>query len=825
MHHFAENRLQGEASTTKELLAIAIELEHLALTSFGPHGRFKVLQSNEEGTGSFVVTTSSSKIFTSTNLGINSPGSRVLVELIGAQSRSCGDGGLLAMALAARLVHSSIMLDLPRHCILTALGTCLEWAEEYLLDEQCPCRIPLQWSDANALGALVRSIIGAKGVCRLQHKALHLLAAIVLEAFTSSIHEAQGGSLKSNVRFLPLLGPMPSESFALPRTVVLDLPLTPNSPMCLKGGVVVALFDISVQLPKTSFTLQANTSLEINEAGAAAATSEWSAREVEEGVLLELADRLVELGVGLVASQKLLHPVLQASLVRRGVMVVERLSIRHIAAVQAVSGARTMSSVVELSAGMTKCGDPTMPRGGSSAVTTAAGGGGSGSGSSRLSGTAAEHELSPDALGYISAAQEKLLVGSKKRHLLLVARGGSDDEADDDEDDDDEADDDEQHTRRKPTATTAAAASRSQCRRQAAQKTTPVCTVVVCHTDEAGLVELKAVLPAAITVLQRLLQLHVSGAGGKSGSAGVAVAGAGCTEVHVAAHLRSKADTMKMEADVWQQERRTARRADRLAARRRQSQKARERKGGIESGGSIGSGAARVQESCRSGGLARFGTMMLEYEPEDGDTNGSDSDSSMECTSSSSSSSSSDDEEGLEGGGVEREKGAKRGVQSNGGHAARARASAKTRMRARTMVLARHRAAVLHIAGCIEHVVSALGTSAAVVGARRGDTFGRMEAVQKLRDANQHTMPAEKNTELKADPTAASLLPPQCQQEGAMFGWDPTSNTGIQVVATAAGGQPHRVLDSLPVKLNAFKTAFETAMVLLRMRGAIASTA
>ena len=91
--HGGSARVHDEAATSQELVYAARELEQLAVSSYGPHGRFKILQSNEEGTGSFVVTTSSAKLFTSTNLGMNSPGARVLVNMIASQRRSCGDGG------------------------------------------------------------------------------------------------------------------------------------------------------------------------------------------------------------------------------------------------------------------------------------------------------------------------------------------------------------------------------------------------------------------------------------------------------------------------------------------------------------------------------------------------------------------------------------------------------------------------------------------------------------------------------------------------------------------------------------------------------------
>jgi McKusick-Kaufman syndrome protein len=72
-----------------------------------------------------------------------------------------------------------------------------------------------------------------------------------------------------------------------------------------------------------------------------------NSRTIEDSVLtsmMEMVDDLIDCGVKLIACQKVIHPTLQRYITRKNLYVIERLSIRHIEAVQKLTGATLLSS-------------------------------------------------------------------------------------------------------------------------------------------------------------------------------------------------------------------------------------------------------------------------------------------------------------------------------------------------------------------------------------------------------------------------------------------------------------------------------------------------
>jgi chaperonin GroEL (HSP60 family) len=72
---------------------------------------------------------------------------------------------------------------------------------------------------------------------------------------------------------------------------------------------------------------------------------EWATSEQSQRAMEELCDEWVRLGVGLVASQKRIHPFLKHRLLAMGVVPLERLSIRHIQALHSVIGGKLLGTL------------------------------------------------------------------------------------------------------------------------------------------------------------------------------------------------------------------------------------------------------------------------------------------------------------------------------------------------------------------------------------------------------------------------------------------------------------------------------------------------
>jgi chaperonin GroEL (HSP60 family) len=72
---------------------------------------------------------------------------------------------------------------------------------------------------------------------------------------------------------------------------------------------------------------------------------EWATSEQSQRAMEELCDEWARLGVGLVASQKRIHPFLKHRLLAMGVVPLERLSIRHIQALHSVIGGKLLGTL------------------------------------------------------------------------------------------------------------------------------------------------------------------------------------------------------------------------------------------------------------------------------------------------------------------------------------------------------------------------------------------------------------------------------------------------------------------------------------------------
>ena len=145
-----------------------------------------------------------------------------------------------------------------------------------------------------------------------------------------------------------------SEVFA--GALLLDLPAPPSaeSLQCPQPLVArsVALFDVSIEAPDmavSGLTLDARAMLSSD-----TVTTEddmthavFSAKMAEVGMLRRFLQQLLASKVGLLASQKLIHPWLRRRLAAHGVIALQRLSRRHIAAVQNITGADVLSNWTE----------------------------------------------------------------------------------------------------------------------------------------------------------------------------------------------------------------------------------------------------------------------------------------------------------------------------------------------------------------------------------------------------------------------------------------------------------------------------------------------
>lgn len=137
------------------------------------------------------------------------------------------------------------------------------------------------------------------------------------------------------IRFVSLPGFRPTDSWVVTAGALLDLPLPEDGRHSIESAAV-ALFDVSLRAPEAEVNVVSTTGTGgAGEGGDSTKASEsadvvWGTGAVEVAQLERLGRQLVRHNVGLVACQRLIHPWLKRFLLSRGIIPLERLSIRHI---------------------------------------------------------------------------------------------------------------------------------------------------------------------------------------------------------------------------------------------------------------------------------------------------------------------------------------------------------------------------------------------------------------------------------------------------------------------------------------------------------------
>eukprot|EP00638_Chattonella_subsalsa_P009391 CAMPEP_0117767474 /NCGR_PEP_ID=MMETSP0947-20121206/21636_1 /TAXON_ID=44440 /ORGANISM="Chattonella subsalsa, Strain CCMP2191" /LENGTH=577 /DNA_ID=CAMNT_0005591141 /DNA_START=86 /DNA_END=1816 /DNA_ORIENTATION=+ len=291
-----------------------------------------MIQANALG-GSVTVTSSAQRLFCAESIEFTNPFAKLVVDMSKSQIQSMGDGGLFTLGLASTLLDWALESNLPRSSIKVALETAATWTEEYLQGNACPAKFKVNWSSMNIIESLVRSTIKPKKVTRLTEEELEYISQLTIEAFLAALDDKEFGQARPIVKIIPFPGMPISASEVLTNTILLDTPMPPL-PFLPTGPVSIALFDVSLVAPETEIQMEM----------VASAGNEWRPADSDASHFDQLTSCLLKLQVGVVGCQKLVSPTLRRKLQQKKICVLSRLSLRHIGAMQNISGARVLSS-------------------------------------------------------------------------------------------------------------------------------------------------------------------------------------------------------------------------------------------------------------------------------------------------------------------------------------------------------------------------------------------------------------------------------------------------------------------------------------------------
>ena len=215
----------------------------------------------------------------------------------------------------------------------------IQWLDpkSHLLKES-PVVVRLHWSETSSALKLIKGMLKSKPLIGRHSSSgvgLDLLGTIFLQAFLSSLHE-----MHPNVRFVTIVGSSLSSSELFKSSILLDLPMISPGLKTAKSqdttAVAVVLFDTSLEIPPPETGISV-----VHRDGPVVAGV-----DLEMPALARLLAFFLSAKVGLVASQKLVHPWLRRQLELAGVFVVSRLSALHMNAVQSLTGATIISNPI-----------------------------------------------------------------------------------------------------------------------------------------------------------------------------------------------------------------------------------------------------------------------------------------------------------------------------------------------------------------------------------------------------------------------------------------------------------------------------------------------
>ncbi|XP_038075215.1 McKusick-Kaufman/Bardet-Biedl syndromes putative chaperonin-like [Patiria miniata] len=317
-------------------VAQALETFKLLIQScYGPAGHLKTIQNS---CGGQVTVTSTASVLVR-QLSVSRPFLRLMLAAFEGHVASCSDCGLFCALLMTNLIQSCSELDLhPVLCIdinELMLKLCLDY-----LNSDDSCRVDVNIADSQTMMSLVRSVISTKPACGLSLRETDLICNLTLQAFLYGLPSSESNISIPSLKYVLVEGRTPMNSHIV-EGVLIESPQIPpytskgfNLPRQDDGSIKVALFNTSLAGGGESFP---DVHLETGEG--------VTVDRASENHLLTLGSCLVQLRVGLLACQKVVHPCLKRFLRSHGVLTIDRLSLVHIDAVQMVTGARPLGAV------------------------------------------------------------------------------------------------------------------------------------------------------------------------------------------------------------------------------------------------------------------------------------------------------------------------------------------------------------------------------------------------------------------------------------------------------------------------------------------------
>ena len=244
---------------------------------------------------------------------------KLLLSCVQGHLQRYNDGGLLtstlalSLALSADGLHPHLAGDIYEHLLKTSVSL--------LTGEKCSCRHDFSREDVHPLRLLATSVLGSKPGCQYWPGELSHITELIIISFLHSKSAAQPSTHSLYIEGLPIMDSYRTSGLMFPCA---DIPASQRK---TRGQTPVAVFTVSMagdtdEGLDATFIIQDHSILED--------------RTLDQ--LLTCARALVDLRVGLVACQKVVHPAVKKYLRSQRVLVLERLGTQGIHRLHSLTG-------------------------------------------------------------------------------------------------------------------------------------------------------------------------------------------------------------------------------------------------------------------------------------------------------------------------------------------------------------------------------------------------------------------------------------------------------------------------------------------------------
>ncbi|KAM5245665.1 molecular chaperone MKKS isoform 2-T2 [Ctenodactylus gundi] len=211
---------ESEPLTTEKVRATLSVLKGILKSCYGPSGRLKQLHN---GLGGYVCTTSQASALLS-HLSVTHPVLKILTTSVQNHVSCFRDCGLFTAIFCCNLIENIQKVGVTPTTAIKLNKHLLSLCTNYLKSDACGCRIPVDFSSAQFLLCLVRSVLRSKPACMLTRQEIDHISTLIVKAFLLTIPESSGDHIilgKSII--VPLKGQRVTESSVLPG-VLLEMP-------------------------------------------------------------------------------------------------------------------------------------------------------------------------------------------------------------------------------------------------------------------------------------------------------------------------------------------------------------------------------------------------------------------------------------------------------------------------------------------------------------------------------------------------------------------------------------------------------------------------